>query len=210
MIAEDDSTYEDISERNDTLSTAPTVLMGFNESDDRMLDVRPQSHIPGKRQAPKAPPTGAPNRCISPLPPAPKNAPPALPAAPKTNLANRCISPLPPAPKNAPPALPAAPATPTTNYERLHSKVAKVNKLQKIDSNENNEGNLSPRSWFRKNKKDMTMPNNGLSKSKSSTNNVARWDILPILTLLDPGFLRYCPSREPPVRTPPGISAVGP
>ena len=154
MIAEDDSTYEDISERNDTLSTAPTVLMGFNESDDRMLDVRPQSHIPGKRRAPKAPPTGAPNRCISPLPPAPKN---------------------------APPALPAAPATPTTNYERLHSKVAKVNKLQKIDSNENNEGNLSPRSWFRKNKKDMTMPNNGLSKSKSSTNNVARWDILPIL-----------------------------
>ena len=154
MIAEDDSTYEDISERNDTLSTAPTVLMGFNESDDRMLDVRPQSHIPGKRRAPKAPPTGAPNRCISPLPPAPKN---------------------------APPALPAAPATPTTNYERLHSKVAKVNKLQKIDSNENNEGNLSPRSWFRKNKKDMTMPNNGLSKSKSSTNNVARWDNLPIL-----------------------------
>ena len=175
MIAEDDSTYEDISERNDTLSTAPTVLMGFNESEDRMLDVRPQSHIPGKRQAPKAPPTGAPNRCISPLPPAPKN---------------------------APPALPAAPATPTTNYERLHSKVAKVNKLQKIDSNENNEGNLSPRSWFRKNKKDMTMPNNGLSKSKSSTNNVARWDILPILTLLDPGFLGYCPSREPPVQTP--------
>merc|ERR1712083_722146 len=86
----------------------------------------------------------------------------------------RCISPLPPAPKNAPPALPAAPTTPTTNYERLHSKVAKVNKLQKIDSNENNEGNLSPRSWFRKNKKDMTMPNNGLSKSKSSSNNAAR------------------------------------
>ena len=164
MIAEDDSTYEDISERNDTLSTAPTVLMGFNESDDRMLDVRPQSHIPGKRRAPKAPPTGAPAA-----------------GAVKNNAPNRCISPLPPAPKNAPPALPAAPATPTTNYERLHSKVAKVNKLQKIDSNENNEGNLSPRSWFRKNKKDMTMPNNGLSKSKSSTNNVARWDILPIL-----------------------------
>ena len=163
MIAEDDSTYEDISERNDTLSTAPTVLMGFNESEDRMLDVRPQSHIPGKRQAPKAPPTGAPNRCISPLPPAPKN---------------------------APPALPAAPATPTTNYERLHSKVAKVNKLQKIDSNENNEGNLSPRSWFRKNKKDMTMPNNGLSKSKSSTNNVARWDILPIFCLKKPFWHR--------------------
>ena len=41
MIAEDDSSnYEDISERNDTLSTAPTVLMGFNESEDRMLDVR--------------------------------------------------------------------------------------------------------------------------------------------------------------------------
>ena len=164
MIAEDDSTYEDISERNDTLSTAPTVLMGFNESDDRMLDVRPQSHIPGKRRAPKAPPTGAPAA-----------------GAVKNNAPNRCISPLPPAPKNAPPALPAAPTTPTTNYERLHSKVAKVNKLQKIDSNENNEGNLSPRSWFRKNKKDMTMPNNGLSKSKSSTNNVARWDILPIL-----------------------------
>ena len=199
MIAEDDSTYEDISEKNDTLSTAPTVLMGFNESDDRMLDVRPQSHIPGKRRAPKAPPTGAPaagavknnapNRCISPLPPAPKNAPPALPAAPRNNVANRCISPLPPAPKNAPPALPAAPTTPTTNYERLHSKVAKVNKLQKIDSNENNEGNLSPRSWFRKNKKDMTMPNNGLSKSKSSTNNVARWDILPILMGKKPLFV---------------------
>ena len=58
--------------------------------------------------------------------------------------------------------------------------MAKVNKLTKIDANENNdnnEGNLSPRSWFRKNKKDMTMPNNGLSKSKSSSNNVARWDI---------------------------------
>ena len=67
-----------------------------------------------------------------------------------------------------------------SNYERIHSKVAKVNKLTKIDANENNdnnEGNLSPRSWFRKNKKDMTMPNNGLSKSKSSSNNVARWDI---------------------------------
>merc|ERR1712110_582659 len=98
MIAEDDSSnYEDISERNDTLSTAPTVLMGFNESEDRMLDVRTPSHIPGKRRAPKPPP---------------------------------------PVPKNPPPI---APSTPTSNYERIHSKVAKVNKLAKIDANENND-----------------------------------------------------------------------
>ena len=71
MIAEDDSNYEDISEeRNDTLSTAPTVLMGFNESEDRMLDVRTPSHIPGKRRAPKRPPA------------IPKSPPPVAPSTP--------------------------------------------------------------------------------------------------------------------------------
>ena len=134
----EDMIAEEINERIDTISSAPTVLMGFNETEDRLLDVRPPSHIPGKGRAPK-PPT--------------------------------------PAPKNPPP--PAAPFE--SPYERLHGKAVKVNKQpqHKIDKN---EGNLSPRSWFRKNKKDMTMPSNGLAKSKSNGNNVARWDILPIFT----------------------------
>lgn len=54
MIVNDD--YEEmIVERMDTASTAPTVLLGF-EDQDRMLDVRPSAHIAGKRRAPKPPP----------------------------------------------------------------------------------------------------------------------------------------------------------
>ena len=39
----------------ETMSTAPTVLAGF-EQDERLQEVRPVSHIPGKRKAPKPPP----------------------------------------------------------------------------------------------------------------------------------------------------------
>ena len=103
MIATEIEESEETEPIQDTLSTAPTVLVGF-DSDDRMLDVRPSSHIPGKRRAPKPPKV-------------------------------------------------------ESNYEKL-GNFAKVNKVQKI-----NEGNLSPRSWFRKNKKDMTIPNKNAQKN---------------------------------------------
>ena len=137
MIANNDESddEDEASERIDTLSTAPTVLVGYNDTEDRLLDVRPPSHIPGKRRAPKPPPSfnkGA-----------------------KASVSK---------------------ATGESNYERL-GNFAKVNKIQRLDGEEqaqDDKGNLSPRSWFRKNKKDMTIPNNGLSKSKSSSNNSAR------------------------------------
>ena len=44
---------------DETMSTAPTVLIGF-EQEERLLEVRPASHIPGKRRAPKPPPPQVP------------------------------------------------------------------------------------------------------------------------------------------------------
>ena len=40
---------------DETVSTAPTVLAGF-ELEARLQEVRPPAHIPGKRRAPKPPP----------------------------------------------------------------------------------------------------------------------------------------------------------
>ena len=40
---------------DETVSTAPTVLAGF-ELETRLQEVRPPAHIPGKRRAPKPPP----------------------------------------------------------------------------------------------------------------------------------------------------------
>ena len=40
---------------DETMSNAPTVLIGF-EQEERLLEVRPMAHIPGKRKAPRPPP----------------------------------------------------------------------------------------------------------------------------------------------------------
>ena len=40
---------------DETISNAPTVLIGF-EQEERLLEVRPMAHIPGKRKAPRPPP----------------------------------------------------------------------------------------------------------------------------------------------------------
>ena len=41
---------------DETMSNAPTVLIGFEQQEERLLEVRPMSHIPGKRKAPRPPP----------------------------------------------------------------------------------------------------------------------------------------------------------
>ena len=157
MIAEDDS-YEEPSERIDTLSTAPTVLIGFDENSDRMLDVRPYAHIPGKRKAPRPPPKG-------------KKAESNYERFGQIAKVNRVqkLEDSHNAPGNAPvPAfspgiapLPAFSPGPAPAFSSV-SPIAPVKS--------SNEGNLSPRSWFRKNKKDMTIPN----KSKSNNSNSTR------------------------------------
>ena len=44
---------------DETMSNAPTVLIGF-EQEERLLEVRPMAHIPGKRKAPRPPPSQIP------------------------------------------------------------------------------------------------------------------------------------------------------
>ena len=43
---------------DETMSNAPTVLIGFEQEQEeqRLLEVRPMAHIPGKRKAPRPPP----------------------------------------------------------------------------------------------------------------------------------------------------------